>query len=791
MSTESSIIVVYDVGSGTFNYPADISSENRILFEAHKHEIQSDLNILKERKEPVASFLEVAVNPTVDTQRDFIIGFVSSEPWRVINIVITDVSQQKKYTREMRYLVDFDSLTGLYNKDSFTKHVDIALAAAQEKKEQGKFAMIYLDIVQFKAINEIFGQLTADSVLKHIATSINNFVSDAGFGCRIGSDRFCAFVERSGDALETGLNDLIEQIAGFMGNYRIICNVGVYVSCQENLTAQEMIGRAILAQGIIKGSVNLNINYFHDEMRKEMLTEQEITSLMNNALKNREFVVYYQPQYEHSTKSLVGAEALVRWIHPDKGMISPAVFIPIFENNGFITNLDLYVFECSCMFIRRMIDEGENVVPVSSNFSRHDLFDSDLVAKLEEIRKRHNIEARYLRIEITESSFMGESDYINELINKLHNCGYIVEMDDFGSGYSSLNTLKDIDFDIIKLDMKFMDDEEQNNRGGTILSSVVRMANWLNMPVIAEGVETKAQADYLKSIGSDYVQGYLYSKPLPEADFEKLLMSDSLGSMKVNDSKETSEGIEVWDPKSLDSLIFTSYVGPAAIFEYRDGLIDINRINGKYLKEFGMRENERDVLMKNNLLDSLRTDDKQKYIQAIENVIATGQETTVETWRKVTSKSCGTVTLCIRTDLQLLGKGKNSYLLFANIRNITTDRHTQLDPCVIDEAATYHWEYVIGKKEMYPCMRCMQDLNLPERLENYPEPVIENGIFPHEIADFYRDWHKQLDEGKVSHLEAVLPLTDARIPHLVKYDLEFDSIGRPVKAYGSATPYNE
>ena len=791
MDASKSLIVVYDVVTKSFMFPEDILPEDKFLFECHIDQIKEDLEVYSKYKAPIAYFLEVASDDIKDKIKNFIIGFVSAEPWRKINIVITDISVQKASTREMRYLMDFDSLTGLYNRDSFTRRVDITLLSNKEKKEDGKYALVYLDVVQFKAVNEIFGQMTADSVLQHISTSIKNLVSDRGFGCRIGSDRFCLFVESYGQALEQSLQILLEQVANYMSTYRIICNIGVYVTCKEELTAQEMVGRAILAQNVVKGNVKEKINYYRDEMRKDMLTEQEITGLMNNALKKGEFVVYYQPQYDHSTKKLIGAEALVRWFHPEKGMMSPATFIPIFENNGFITNLDLYVFDNVCGFIEKKLKENVDIVPISSNFSRYDLFDPDFIFRLEHIRKRHKVDAKYLRIEITESAFVGDSNYINSLISKLHNYGYVVEMDDFGSGYSSLNTLKDIDFDIIKLDMKFLQEEINTSRGGAILSSVVKMANRLNLPIIAEGVETQEQADFLKSIGSDYIQGYFYSRPLPESDFEKLLCSKQLGSMSMRQILFDSISDGIWNPASLDSLIFNSFVGPAAIFEYSNGKIEYSRINKKYLEEIGMRESEREILLHQNPLDTLRPDDKKKFIQTIENIIYDGQERRIETWRKVTSKSCGTATLCIRSELQLLKKRKDFCLLFANIRNITTDRYTQLDPCVLDEAETYHWEYVVDTKEMFPCKRCMQDLSLPNRLENYPEPLIENGFFPSEIADQYRNMMKEIDAGKVSHLECVLPLTQDRVPYMVKYDVEFNSLGRPVKAYGSASLHKE
>ena len=221
----------------------------------------------------------------------------------------------------------------------------------------------------------------------------------------------------------------------------------------------------------------------------------------------------------NSTKKITGAEALVRWIHPEVGIIPPNAFIPIFEKNNFITDLDMYVFEKACIFLRKCMDQGIPLVPVSTNFSRFDIVQPNFIENIEEIRQRVNVPVDKIRIEITESAVVEGSEYINFIVKKLKSYGYVVEMDDFGTGYSSLNVLKDINFDILKLDMKFMSNEQSNERGRTILASVVGMTSNLKMAIIAEGVESESQADFLHEIGCDTIQGYLYSKPISEEDY--------------------------------------------------------------------------------------------------------------------------------------------------------------------------------------------------------------------------------------------------------------------------------
>ena len=234
-----------------------------------------------------------------------------------------------------------------------------------------------------------------------------------------------------------------------------------------------------------------------------MLEKKQICDLFEQAIQEGQYIAFFQPQYNQSTGMMIGAEALVRWRHPELGLIPPSVFIPVLEENKMITRLDLYVFEYTCRFIRKCLDENLHIIPISTNFSRHDIFIENFVEQLEEIRKKYDVPVRFLRVEITESVAVKGEENVNNVVAKLHQYGYIVEMDDFGSGYSSLNVLKDVDFDIIKMDMKFL--SSQSKRGGIILSSIVRMAHWLCLPIIAEGVETTEQLDFLRSIGCEYI----------------------------------------------------------------------------------------------------------------------------------------------------------------------------------------------------------------------------------------------------------------------------------------------
>ena len=433
------------------------------------------------------------------------------------------------------------------------------------------------------------------------------------------------------------------------------------------------------------------------------------------------------------------------------------------------------------------------MIPVSTNFCRYDIVLTDFAEKLEEIRKRYDVPAKYLRVEITESAIMGNSEQVNEMIKRLHMYGYIVEMDDFGSGYSSLNVLKDIEMDIIKLDMLFLSEESNNARGGTILSAVVRMAKWLKVPVIAEGVETLKQADFLRSIGCNYIQGYLYSRPLPEEQYVELITGSTVGDTNPQMHLAGSlNSCDFWDPRSQETLIFSNYVGGAAIFDYHDGKLEVLRVNKKYLREMGMNLSEKDII-ENDMLSTFDEENKKIYLDMLHRAIDTMEEQECDTWRNMFSRCCGEERVCIRSSVQVIGKSDTSYLFYAMIHNVTNEMKHYMEildserrfKIASEQVNIYYWEYNVLTKEMHPCFRCMRDLGLPQVMTNYPESAFEMGVFPPEVHEQYRDWHRQIEEG-VKELEGVMPLTESRIPFRVRYTTEFDETGRPIKAYGSA-----
>lgn len=805
-----SLVIIYDCKSGVFQYSDelkkrfspdidkmsawDILKEYDLCDETVAEKIRFRIMEAAKKETVSAHYEEYFVRNTSRGEKWYCVGIISSVPGELVTITVTDINEDVVAGQHYIQRAEYDELTTLLNRNAFCRKVDSLVRKNPQAMQDGQYAMVYFDVLRFKAINDMFGMAEGDRVLCYVADLISRLNGNDGLACRIDSDRFIFFTNTYGDELEALIERLLEGLTAYKLPFAIACNVGVYVTVDAQVSAVSMMDRAILAQSKIKGSHTVKFNYYTEELRNDLLSEQEISGVMEEALASEQFLVYYQPQYNHTTGSLVGAEALVRWRHPERGLVSPGLFIPIFEKNGFITKLDLYVFGRVCAFLRKCIDEKLPVVPISSNFSQYDIFQPRFVEKLEELRTKYDIPVKYLRVEITESAIVGGSDRVNEIVKRLRECGYVVEMDDFGSGYSSLNVLREVDLDVIKLDMLFLSEKSDNNRGGTIISSIVRMAKWLDMPVIAEGVETMGQADFLRSIGCEYIQGYLYSKPLPEEEFEVLLQHNKIDStVLLEGQNDMINAHDFWEPKSQETLLFSNFVGGAIIFEYHNGKVEILRVNKKYLRELGMNLSEKDLIEK----DPMTFFDEKNakiYMETLRRAVETGEEQECETWRNLSSSCCGDEEICIRSNIRLIGHSGNRYLFYSMIRNITTEKEYQralLDnerrfKAASEQANIYYWEYTVATREMRPCFRCMRDLGLPALLTNYPDSAIEMGIFPPEVADMYRDWHRQIAEG-VPELEAVIPLTVGRVPFRVKYTTEFDDNGRPVKAYGSAT----
>lgn len=533
--------------------------------------------------------------------------------------------------RELLRNSELDEKTGTYNKRAFCRHVKKLIG----KNPGKKYMILRWDIDRFKVFNDTYGIKNGDLYLSKVGEAYSSFDDPERVFGHWTADHFVALIPESDfDETKTilGIQKLGETaLREITNDFDFGFRLGVYKIDDPSVDVEIMCDRALLALRSVKGSYNERFAYYNDSMRDSLIEEQEIISEMKSALDAGDFVVYYQPQYNYATKKIRGAEALVRWKHPKKGMIPPGKFIPVFEKNGFISALDNYVWEQACRFERSLIDDGLGELPLSVNVSRIDIYNPALCDELLRLTGKYGISPSLLRLEITESAYMDNPEQLVSAVEKLRNAGFEVEMDDFGSGYSSLNTLKEVPVDVLKLDMKFLEAASDSNpRSGSILSSIIRMVHWIKVPVIAEGVEEKEQADYLKSIGCIYMQGYYFAKPMCESDFRKLLAEDTKESDNYFAFSDDIKGAEKFlDPADQTALLFNSFVGGAAIVEYDGNAVEAIRINDRFLEILRVTSEEFSKYRR-NLLDSL----SPKYVKAVKDAIeeaaATGKEASCE-----------------------------------------------------------------------------------------------------------------------------------------------------------------
>lgn len=491
---------------------------------------------------------------------------------------------------QLKYLAEFDQVTGIYNKKKFFEMTHEMLVLNPEKQ----FVFVRLDIENFKLINSFFGASEGDRYLRKIGEVLRKYAKGSEL-CTYGhmlSDIFCfcvPFLSRKG--MEKILEDITERIRGLCDNFRILPKFGLYVISDPFMSVDEMYDHAIIASKECKGNYICNYAYYEESMWDDLEKENELSSEMVKALEEGQFVVYFQPKYETKTGKPSGAEALVRWIHPEKGMISPGDFIPLFEKNGFITKLDYFVWEEVCKFINRKRREGKYMPPISVNVSRMNLYNPMLVDQLKELVERYNVPASMLNLEITETAYTENPLVMHETLKRLQEIGFVIMMDDFGSGYSSLNMLKDLTVDILKIDMFFLSDN-MSERAERIIASIVRMAKWLNMQVVVEGVEQTNQVKFLQSIGCDYIQGYYYARPMPVEEYEeiieKCLTSPLEQTLPLKDNEDKNE---LWQAIPYASMVFDGLLQPVAVYRY-DGEeeYELLRANAAFAKAFGYDE---------------------------------------------------------------------------------------------------------------------------------------------------------------------------------------------------------
>lgn len=448
-----------------------------------------------------------------------------TEALLVISKFIASYLVKMHAQNEIEKLAYTDPLTGMWNLNKFKLSAEEMLRSLHD--DAGKcYALICFDIKKFRYINDTFGFDVGDEILLYIANRLKEVLTRDMIFARMSADKFLvltayAEVERLIQSLNLTMKRSQYYVSAKTGRYKLIFNCGIYLIDRGNVASiPSMIDKADIARSKAHCGHENSCVFYNENFRQKLMKEKELEDMVDHALENQEFVVYYQPKVDLLDGSTQGAEALVRWVSPRKGFMSPTEFIPLFEKNGFIAKLDFYVFERVFSDLRRWIDEKKTIVPISVNLSRVHLSDGTFIEKLLTLSKKYDISPNLIEIELTESVFTADIACIIGIMHQLKELGFWISIDDFGSGYSSLRLLRDIPVDYLKLDKEFLDNGDGNIREQVILMNVIRMAKTLGIKVVSEGVETSSQAAFLKSCACDLAQGFLYARPMPVEQFE-------------------------------------------------------------------------------------------------------------------------------------------------------------------------------------------------------------------------------------------------------------------------------
>jgi diguanylate cyclase (GGDEF)-like protein/PAS domain S-box-containing protein len=509
---------------------------------------------------------------------------------------------------------EVDNLTGLWNKQTFCRE-----AGKYFKAHPGhEFVLSLWDLDRFKVYNENFGPAAGDSFIAQMGHALAADEHDIHFSSLIMQghdygDHFLACWQAetfNEGALYAYIKQKLEHL---QPDYKFSLRLGLYLVRDAGVSVALMCDRAQLALRSIKNSYDKHWAWYDDLMRSRILEEASLTDDMRTGLEQGQFVPYFQPQYNYKTGHMIGVEALARWEHPTRGLLLPAQFIPVFEKNGFIYELDRYMWEASCKYLRRWLDLGLAVPSVSVNVSRTDLYRHDLETTFSNLIMQYGLQPGMLRLEITESAYMDNPQQLVHTVGILQQAGFLVDMDDFGTGYSSLNMLKQLPVDLLKLDMKFVANTEENKRTASILANVVHMTNDLSLPVLAEGVETRIQAEYLNGLGCTYMQGFLFAKPMAPTALEELLRQSKVEGQLLLKAAPASEGL-ARDNERLQDLLS---VVPGGIFRYRAETGEFDYVSKNLLEMLGYTLEEFKAKFANKFENMVYVEDRDRVLNEI------------------------------------------------------------------------------------------------------------------------------------------------------------------------------
>lgn len=505
-----------------------------------------------------------------------------------------------------------NKLTGLFARNPFFTQTETFLRV--NETAAGKYCLVAIDIEHFKLFNEWYGQVAGDKLLREIGAHLNKMRQEfGGIAGYMGGDDFVIVLPNDEKVLENLKCRITGFVRAYGGHTGFLPAFGFYVIDDISLSVSQMYDRAILAQETVKGNYAVRCAYYSSDMKTRLENNHVLLTEVQAGLERDEFIYYLQPKCNLNTGKIVGLESLVRWKHPEKGIVAPGYFIPVMESNGLITELDMKVWEQVCQTLQEWIKSGHKVIPISVNVSSVDIYAIDVVEHFKNLVRKYGLPPEYVELEITESAYVEEYKVITGVAEALRNAGFTVLMDDFGSGYSSLNMLKDVNVDVLKIDMKFLKmDENTMDKGMGILEAVTRMANIMGLRMIAEGVETEDQINYLLNMGCIYGQGYFFYKPLPVEEIKILLNDENNVDYRGIQARkiEHVRFKDLFQSELASDSILNNILGPIAIYDVYCDNVELLQVNDKYCLLVG--QDPVDLAENVQVMEAIHPDDRKK-----------------------------------------------------------------------------------------------------------------------------------------------------------------------------------
>lgn len=683
-----------------------------------------------------------------------------------------------------------DAATGLLGKEAFFDEA----AAYLRHSGARDVSIVCFDVDHFKLFNDLHGLDCGDELLRYLGRALALRFSPDGAQplARLAADTFalCATGIRP-ERVERILVDISSECPNGID---AIVRAGVYRIEDPASPVSIMCDRAVIALRTVKGSYFDRVALYDPGMREALVLEREVVAGIESALREDRIELFLQPKCNIRTGKIVGAEALARWRHPERGIVAPGEFIPLIERNGLVCSLDLRVWEKTAAWIRGLIDEGVQPVPVSVNVSRADIYLVDVAAELHALVERYGIEPSLIEVEITESAYSERPDRIVAAFDELAERGFTVLMDDFGSGYSSLNMLKDINVDVLKIDMRFLDRDDRRSKD--IMESVIRMARWLDLPVIAEGVETREQVNFLLDVGCSYAQGYYYARPMEAAAFEALLTDGSKVQHEQCALQDARRPIldfrDLLHENTISDRMLSSIIGSVALYSYADGDLRLIRGNEAYRRLIAtLGEGVNGAEEGGSLLPFVHDEDRDALVTAAEETVRSCPDDGVEVVvRRMGTNGCH----WHKMRLFHLNTTNGSATVYGSVTDVTERmeymealrKSEQRFEMTLEASGTVVFELDIPTRTARYSEFLQQAFGLAETVANAPEGFIEQGTVAEESIEDFRAIYRDLYAGapRTSAVVRAIMGDGSRAWNRVTLLAMPNEAGAPVKAVG-------